>query len=63
MKQHEMAEAIYWEVLNTLGNWNDCVRMRHDEDGLPTAETENTELGTELYYAIEAVISEHLKED
>ena len=45
---YDLADKIYWTVLDALNIESDCVMLDPDNDG-----TKNTEKGTNLYYAIE----------
>jgi hypothetical protein len=49
---YDLADKIYWEVIDILGVTSKCVIADQDNPD----DTINTELGTELYYAIEDII-------
>lgn len=44
----EVADTLYWQILNVLGIEDECVELDPDSDG-----TRNTEKGEALYYCIE----------
>jgi hypothetical protein len=44
----ELADLLYWQVLDVLGIEDKCVMDNPDDEG-----TRNTELGEELYNTIE----------
>lgn len=47
----DMADRVFWEVVNFLGIEDDCVELDPDTDG-----TRNTEHGALLYNVIEAAL-------
>lgn len=52
---YDLADKIYWQVLQALSLEQFCVIAT--ETG-----TQNTELGTMLYYTIESTIEDYLEE-
>jgi hypothetical protein len=56
---YDLADKIYWEVLDVLKIEHKCVEVDPDD---PEG-TKNTELGMELYFAIENIIDRSLKDD
>ena len=52
---YDLADKIYWQVLQMLDIESKCVEVT--ETG-----TQNTELGTMLYYTIESTIEDYLEE-
>jgi hypothetical protein len=56
---YDLADKIYWEVLDVLKIEHKCVEVDPDD---PEG-TKNTELGMELYFAIENIIERSLKDD
>ena len=56
---YDLADKIYWEVLDVLKIEHKCVEVDPDD---PEG-TKNTELGMELYFAIENIIDRSLKDE
>jgi NH3-dependent NAD+ synthetase len=56
---YELAESVYWNVIEHLEIEHECIEDLDDGEG-----TQNTEKGTQLYYAIEDNLMErHNGED
>jgi len=56
---YDLADKIYWEVLDVLKIEHKCV----ENDPENSDSTRNTELGMELYFAIENIIDRSLKNE
>ena len=52
----DLADAIYWRVVEGLGIEDQCV-----EDDLETGGTKNTQKGINLYWTIEQAILDHVE--
>jgi hypothetical protein len=52
----DLADAVYWRVIDHLGIEDKCVEDNPDDDG-----TQNTEFGRELYFLIEETILSEAK--
>lgn len=52
---YDLADRVYWQILQALAIEAECVEVTETS-------TQNTELGTMLYYTIESTIEDYLEE-